>query len=272
MEKPARGKEPSREASIGRFLYAPDFLDQLEEEWTRHGKGEFYHTPAVLALARKGRVVFHRVQGERLDTGEPAGYLEAIIRYARGRSRAHRGARQALRESRVVSPERVVLIGFMGSGKTTVGRILAERLGWDFADTDDSCGDARGCADLRNLPHTGRAPGSGNGSRASSRSSSSVRASWWRPGAAHRRSRPNRDFFTQGSAVFYLRVSLATALKRARSDSGRPLLAQKQNAISALYENRRSLYEELGTAVDTERKSPADVAEQIMMLLPNPRR
>ena len=84
VEKPARGMEPSREASIGRFLYAPDFLDRLGEEWARHGEGEFYHTPAVLSLAQKGRVVFRRVQGERLDTGEPAGYLEAIIRYAQG--------------------------------------------------------------------------------------------------------------------------------------------------------------------------------------------
>jgi UTP--glucose-1-phosphate uridylyltransferase len=84
VEKPERGKEPSREASIGRFLYTPDFLDQLADEWSRHGTGEFFHTPAVLALARRGRVVFHRVQGERMDTGEPAGYLEAIIRYARG--------------------------------------------------------------------------------------------------------------------------------------------------------------------------------------------
>ncbi len=83
VEKPARGQEPSREASIGRFLYAPDFMDQLAEEWSRHGEGEFFHTPAVLSLARKGRVVFHRVRGERLDTGDPAGYLEAIVRYAR---------------------------------------------------------------------------------------------------------------------------------------------------------------------------------------------
>jgi UTP--glucose-1-phosphate uridylyltransferase len=82
VEKPAKGAEPSREASIGRFLYTPDFLDQLAEEWKHHGDGEFFHTPAVLALARRGRVVFRRVEGERLDTGEPAGYLEAIIRYA----------------------------------------------------------------------------------------------------------------------------------------------------------------------------------------------
>jgi UTP--glucose-1-phosphate uridylyltransferase len=82
VEKPAPGKEPSREASIGRFLYAPDFLDQLAVEWTRHGSGEFYHVPALLALARKGRVVYKRTEGERLDTGEPSGYLDAIIRYA----------------------------------------------------------------------------------------------------------------------------------------------------------------------------------------------
>jgi UTP--glucose-1-phosphate uridylyltransferase len=82
IEKPPKGKEPSREASIGRFLYAPDFLDELEAQWKRHGEGEFFHTPAVRELARRGRVVFRRVEGERLDTGEPAGYLEAIVRYA----------------------------------------------------------------------------------------------------------------------------------------------------------------------------------------------
>jgi shikimate kinase len=36
--------------------------------------------------------------------------------------------------SRILS--RVVLTGFMGAGKTTVGMLLAERLGWDFADSD----------------------------------------------------------------------------------------------------------------------------------------
>jgi UTP--glucose-1-phosphate uridylyltransferase len=82
VEKPPKGQEPSREASIGRFLYAPDFMDELAAQWKSHGSGEFFHTPGVLALARRGRVVFRRVEGERLDTGEPAGYLEAIIRYA----------------------------------------------------------------------------------------------------------------------------------------------------------------------------------------------
>ena len=83
VEKPAPGTEPSREASIGRYLYAPDFMPELAAQWERHGTGEFFHTPAVLALARAGRVAHCRVRGERLDIGEPAGYLDAIVRYAR---------------------------------------------------------------------------------------------------------------------------------------------------------------------------------------------
>ena len=32
----------------------------------------------------------------------------------------------------------IYLIGYMGAGKTTVGRLLAERLGWHFVDLDDA--------------------------------------------------------------------------------------------------------------------------------------
>src|ERR1700738_4195552 len=34
------------------------------------------------------------------------------------------------------SPQRILLTGFMGAGKTTVGILLAERLGWRFLDLD----------------------------------------------------------------------------------------------------------------------------------------
>jgi shikimate kinase len=34
-------------------------------------------------------------------------------------------------------PARVVLVGFMGAGKSTVGPLVAQRLGWSFLDLDD---------------------------------------------------------------------------------------------------------------------------------------
>ena len=40
----------------------------------------------------------------------------------------------------------IYLVGFMGSGKTTVGRLLAQRLGWRFVDLDDDIEAAEGAA------------------------------------------------------------------------------------------------------------------------------
>ena len=36
-----------------------------------------------------------------------------------------------------MSPQVILLMGVMGSGKTTIGELLAERLNWSFVDADD---------------------------------------------------------------------------------------------------------------------------------------
>ena len=36
-----------------------------------------------------------------------------------------------------MTPERIALIGLRGTGKTTVGQLVAEGLGWDFVDVDE---------------------------------------------------------------------------------------------------------------------------------------
>ena len=82
VEKPASGSEPSHEVSIGRYLYIPEFFDMLEEGWAKHRAGEYYHTYALDRMIEAGRMAFKRVEGTRLDTGDPAGYLEAILRNA----------------------------------------------------------------------------------------------------------------------------------------------------------------------------------------------
>ena len=79
VEKPAKGAEPSHEVSIGRYLYTPEFFDLIEEDGKLHGSGEYFHTYALDRLIAAGKVAYVRASGIRLDTGDPAGYLEAIL-------------------------------------------------------------------------------------------------------------------------------------------------------------------------------------------------
>jgi len=83
VEKPRAGAEPSHEVSIGRYLYTPEFFTWIEEGWKHHTGGEYYHTYALNKMIELGKFAYHRVEGLRLDTGEPAGYFEAILENAR---------------------------------------------------------------------------------------------------------------------------------------------------------------------------------------------
>jgi UTP--glucose-1-phosphate uridylyltransferase len=82
VEKPPIGKAPSKEVSIGRYLYTPQFFQYLEEGWQKHSGGEYYHVYALTKLMNEGKVVFKETEGERLDTGDPSGFLRATLRYA----------------------------------------------------------------------------------------------------------------------------------------------------------------------------------------------
>ena len=53
--------------------------------------------------------------------------------------------------------ERIVLTGFMGSGKSTVGRSLAQRLGWRFVDLDNLIEQRDGRAVSRIFAESGEA-------------------------------------------------------------------------------------------------------------------
>ncbi len=83
IEKPEPGKEPSKEATIGRYLYTPDIFDFLQEGWDKHTTGEYFHVYALQKLMAQKKVVFTPIEGERLDTGSPEGYLRTIIAYAK---------------------------------------------------------------------------------------------------------------------------------------------------------------------------------------------
>lgn len=82
VEKPKKGEEPSLEASVGRFLYTPDIFDYLQEGWEKHTGGEYYHVYALKKQMDNHKVVYKRIEGERYDTGNPQGFLEATVAYA----------------------------------------------------------------------------------------------------------------------------------------------------------------------------------------------
>jgi UTP--glucose-1-phosphate uridylyltransferase len=82
IEKPPAGEEPSRYISVGRYLLAPEVFDALETERRLHTGGEFYLTAAFHRVAKEGKLSGCVYHGERLDTGEPLGYYQAVVRHA----------------------------------------------------------------------------------------------------------------------------------------------------------------------------------------------
>ncbi|MGL4525247.1 MAG: UTP--glucose-1-phosphate uridylyltransferase [Spirochaetia bacterium] len=83
VEKPAPGTQPSQYASIGRYLLTHEYFVALQKaKQLYQGGGEFYHVHGLTPLIAQGKVEALPFSGLRLDTGEPGGYLEAILHYA----------------------------------------------------------------------------------------------------------------------------------------------------------------------------------------------
>jgi UTP--glucose-1-phosphate uridylyltransferase len=88
IEKPKMGSEPSHEVSIGRYLFTNEYFKLLSKAYQNYkpGAGEFYHVYGLTPLIEQGKVELCRFTGKRVDTGEPAGYLEALFYYANTQS------------------------------------------------------------------------------------------------------------------------------------------------------------------------------------------
>lgn len=82
VEKPAPGTEPSKLVSYGRYLYTPAFFRQLRTLYGKHQEGEYFHVPALLALAAAGEVGVQVVSSPRYDTGTPLQWLRTNLAFA----------------------------------------------------------------------------------------------------------------------------------------------------------------------------------------------
>ena len=81
VEKPKPEVAPSRLATPGRYVFRPEIFDALKVIPKGVG-GEYQLTDAINLLAKESEVYAHIFQGERFDTGNIEGYLNATIEFA----------------------------------------------------------------------------------------------------------------------------------------------------------------------------------------------
>jgi shikimate kinase len=167
------------------------------------------------------------------------------------------------------TPARIALIGFMGSGKTTVARILAQALGFRPVDLDRMIEERAGSSVAWIFAQQGERAFRDREAEALASLESREGIVIATGGGAPIDER-NRDFFLRRSRTFFLRVSLETARHRTKRGAGRPLLQGGAKAVRLLYEERLPLYRSFGQEVDTEARTPEEVAGEILSLLGRP--
>lgn len=169
-------------------------------------------------------------------------------------------------------PKRVILIGPMGAGKSTIGRMLARELGYRFLDTDriieERCG--------ANIPWIFDVEGE-DGFRlretAMLRELAAETELVLATGGGAVIRDENHALLQQNAAIVYLRTSIEQQVERTRKDRNRPLLqtADPEAVLRHLFAIRDPIYSALANiTMYTDRKSPRLVVRQLVNLL-NPK-
>jgi shikimate kinase len=163
----------------------------------------------------------------------------------------------------------IFLIGFMGSGKTTVGRLLAGRLGWSFADLDERIARAAGLPIPEIFAREGE-PGFRRRETEALRLAAAEKRVVLATGGGAACRDENLTLMLEAGHVAALAVSPQEAVRRAGAASGRPLLdgaADPVAAAVALLAARQPFYARAHWRVETEGRTPAEVAEEIAGLV-----
>ena len=162
----------------------------------------------------------------------------------------------------------LIIVGFSGSGKTSVGRILADRLGWRFVDSDDEIVHDQGLAIAQIFATHGedrfRTLERGMIARLCSDSNQVISV-----GGGTIVDQYNKRIMLDGNYVVRLVASPETILSRLSSTnlSERPMLTSSDplGRISRLLADREEHYSAAQLQVDTEGMTPAEVADSVLV-------
>lgn len=164
----------------------------------------------------------------------------------------------------MIREEHVLLIGFMGAGKSTVGRLLAERLQAPFIDCDKLIESRVGSSVSEIFSHEGEEVFRRMESEVLGSLSGTEPAVVACGGGVVVRD-ANRSALRRLGRVIYLRVTPGESVARIGDASTRPLLAgaSGQLAATTLLDARESLYRSVADlTIDTVGKTPEKVAEE----------
>jgi shikimate kinase len=162
---------------------------------------------------------------------------------------------------------RVVLTGFMGSGKSTVGPLLARRMGWRFVDADDVIEEEAGCTIPEIFLREGEAKFREREHASIARLAAEDGLVVALGGGAIEDDRTRALLLNaRDSLLVHLEVELATTLARCRgTEHLRPVLADAAN-LARRYERRLPLYRTAHVSVAVDTLTPEQVVDAIVQV------
>lgn len=164
------------------------------------------------------------------------------------------------------NPREAVLVGFMGAGKSSVGKILADALGAEFVDVDEMIEKKAG----RKIRDIFASLGEGvfrDMEKAAIRDAVSVSGRVVAAGGGAYLDEGNRRALSAYGPVFFLDASGESVIKRLSGDRSRPLLPDEESKLHSLMEERRSSYLMADFTVPTDGRTVSQVAAGIHGLL-----
>jgi shikimate kinase len=161
---------------------------------------------------------------------------------------------------------RIVLTGFMGSGKSTVGPLVAARLGWRFLDADDVIVTDTGMPISRFFAEHGEPAFRDLERKTIERLANEDGLVVALGGGAIEDSSTRSLLLNRpGTLLVHLEVTLDTTLARCSGTDGtRPVFADRTN-LASRYARRLPLYREAHVSLAADARTPGELADAILL-------